>query len=340
MAENFNLIFGSNAPDSTTWTDADYQTGWATVGSTPPTAEQFDFLQNRADLKAKELKDTIDPLVQEADKNNRQPTTAYALDDMAYNADLPTGWYLLCTTAGTSSSSDLSIVSPTLEATVSDGTVVWTIKKIGSTDGVLTREITPAFNSRDVITTSGTYTAPVTGWYKIIAKGGGGGGAYSSNASGQYYTGGGGGEGGVSVLYQQLTAGDTVSVVIGGGGAGATTATNGIDGGNTTFTINGNTTTAYGGEGGAYNSAAKGKGGDGNYRKGFNGEHPNRTNGLSEVGSNGGGYGGGLGVWTSKGGDATANTGCGGAGGSSGSSNRGGGAGADGFVSFEYFATI
>ena len=49
MAENFNLIFGSQAPETASWSDADYQTGWNTVGSTPPTAEQFDFLQNRAD---------------------------------------------------------------------------------------------------------------------------------------------------------------------------------------------------------------------------------------------------------------------------------------------------
>ena len=45
MAENFNLIFGSQAPETASWSDADYQTGWNTVGSTPPTAEQFDFSQ-------------------------------------------------------------------------------------------------------------------------------------------------------------------------------------------------------------------------------------------------------------------------------------------------------
>ena len=270
----------------------------------------------------------------------RQPSKYYALGIVVYLPSIGAGLYLECTTAGTTDSGDLVISTPTPNDTVTDGTVVWTIRRVDTDPNALTREITPAFNTRDVVTTSGTYTAPVTGWYKITAKGGGGGGGYSANASNQYYTGGGGGEGGTSMSYEQLTAGDTVSIVIGGGGAGASTATNGADGGNTSYTIDGNTIIAYGGEGGTYTSATKGKGGDGNYCKGFNGEHPNRNNGLTEVGSDGGGYGGGRGAWAAKGGDATANTGCGGAGGSSGVSKYGGGAGADGFVSFEYFATI
>jgi hypothetical protein len=51
MAENYNLIFGSNASQTYAWSDSDYQTGWETVGDTPPTAQQFDALQNRADKK-------------------------------------------------------------------------------------------------------------------------------------------------------------------------------------------------------------------------------------------------------------------------------------------------
>ena len=39
------------------------------------------------------------------------------------------GYYLECTTAGTSGSSELTISSPSIGGTVSDGTVVWTVMK-------------------------------------------------------------------------------------------------------------------------------------------------------------------------------------------------------------------
>ena len=58
----------------------------------------------------------------------RTKNTVYAVEDIAYHANLPTGWYLKCTGAGTTSNSDLTIDSPVLENTVSDGTVTWTIK--------------------------------------------------------------------------------------------------------------------------------------------------------------------------------------------------------------------
>lgn len=55
----------------------------------------------------------------------RQPSTAYTAGQIAYHASLPTGWYLECTTAGTTGSGDLTIASPSLGGTVSDGTAVW-----------------------------------------------------------------------------------------------------------------------------------------------------------------------------------------------------------------------
>lgn len=61
----------------------------------------------------------------------RQESTNYNVDDMRCNASLPYGYYLLCTTGGISSASDLVITSPTVGDTVTDGTVVWTIDKIG-----------------------------------------------------------------------------------------------------------------------------------------------------------------------------------------------------------------
>jgi hypothetical protein len=55
----------------------------------------------------------------------RQPSTSYSVGAIAYHSALPTGWYLECTTAGTTGSGDLTISSPVVNATVNDGTVVW-----------------------------------------------------------------------------------------------------------------------------------------------------------------------------------------------------------------------
>lgn len=63
------------------------------------------------------------------DKNSgyRWPNASYTVGQIAYHSSLPTGWYLECTTAGTSDSGDLTITSPAIGGTVSDGTVMWTI---------------------------------------------------------------------------------------------------------------------------------------------------------------------------------------------------------------------
>jgi microcystin-dependent protein len=131
MAENFDLIFGQNASQQYAWNDTDYQNGWETIGNIPPTAAQFDALQRRSDTKMKELNDELTPLVNADAADTRQPSTAYNVDDIKYSPLLPTGWYLLCTTGGTTSASDLVITSPAVGNTVTDGGVVWTIDKIG-----------------------------------------------------------------------------------------------------------------------------------------------------------------------------------------------------------------
>ena len=68
------------------------------------------------------------------------------------------------------------------------------------------------FNTRTVLTTSGTYTAPVSGWYYVILIGGGGGGGCGSDDSGTNW-GAGGKEGGSTSLGSTTAKG-------GGGGAG------------------------------------------------------------------------------------------------------------------------
>jgi hypothetical protein len=65
----------------------------------------------------------------------RQPNTQYGNGAIALLLTLPTGWYLECTgTGGTTSASDLVITSPTVGTTVTDGTVIWTIRKLTTVD--------------------------------------------------------------------------------------------------------------------------------------------------------------------------------------------------------------
>ena len=187
-------------------------------------------------------------------------------------------------------------------------------------------------NKRDVITISGTYTAPVTGWYKITVKGGGGGGyggAYTSAAAITYI---GGGEGGTTIGYEKMTAGQTASVVIGAGGAGgsghvsSTTVLSGTDGGDSTVTVNNNTYTGGGG-------FASGAGGNGTIR-GASGSVGSTTT-LASI-SVDGGCGGGSGGGTPGG------NGVQGGGGGAGNAKisaiaSAGGRGGDGYVWFEYF---
>lgn len=131
MAENFDLIFGQNASQQYAWNDADYQNGWETIGNIPPTAAQFDALQRRSDTKLKELNDELTPLVNADTADSRQPSTTYSEGDIKYSSLLPTGWYLECTTAGTTGSGDIALPSPVAEKdTVTDGTVVWTIRNL------------------------------------------------------------------------------------------------------------------------------------------------------------------------------------------------------------------
>lgn len=123
--------------------------------------------------------------------------------------------------------------------------------------------------TKETITTSRTWTAPVTGMIRVTIVGGGGGGGagtngYSSggNNGGLGGTGGGGGE--VSNFIVGVTKGDQIVIVIGGGGSGGVNQNGGTIGGATTFasvysTRGANPTggSSNGGNGGAggYNSS-------------------------------------------------------------------------------------
>jgi microcystin-dependent protein len=148
MADNFDLIFGQNASQQYAWSDSDYQDGWETVGNIPPTAAQFDALQRRNDMKTKELNDTLTPLVNANTADTRQPATAYNEGDMKYSPLLPTGWFLSCVVAGTTSAGEIVLPSPVVEnASVVDGTVTWKIRKVSSADGVPLGTILPYSNN-------------------------------------------------------------------------------------------------------------------------------------------------------------------------------------------------
>lgn len=184
----------------------------------------------------------------------------------------------------------------------------------------------PAFNKRTVITTSGIYTAPVTGWYKITVKGGGAGGQGGGKSTAYRSGGTGGGEGGTSIAYEKMTAGSTATVVIGAGGAGGSTGEGvGGDGGNSTVTVNSHTYTGGG--------ATKATGGTGTI-KGAS-ANPRMITAVmgtaAVVGSSGAGEGGG---W-----HAAGVNGGGGAGGGVTASDtvEDGFAGGNGYATFEYF---
>ena len=270
----------------------------------------------------------------------RQNSTAYTVGAVAFVASLlPLGLALKCTTAGTTAATAPSFSGAAVGGTITDGTVVWQYVQI---PGLQTWQI-PAFNKRDIVTTSGTYTAPVTGWYRIVVKGGGAGGAGGAYGSTIAYGGSGGGEGGTSIGYEKMTAGDTATVVIGAGGTGGaasstTTIYAGTAGGNSTVSVNNNTYTGGGGTGA---KSTGGIGGTGNYVNGACGESLNNltSNTGTAHGATGGGSGGGRGGESTTSGGNGVSGGGGGGGGASygGSRSAAGGKGGDGYAEFYYF---
>ncbi len=210
------------------------------------------------------------------------------------------------------------------------------------------------FNARTVVTTStSTWKAPVTGWYKVTIIGGGGGGGKgggnniggtggaqggTTTFNGQSAVGGSGGGGGgsfagagggecgqVVTVYMYLIAGQTYAATIGAGGVGATAATasgqEGADGSG-----------PYGGGGGQIGNAGSGGPGASNgssyntsSKGGPGGAGARNDHGFGNGGGGGGGYSAG------KGGQAGPGATAGGA------SAGNGGTGGPGVVIFEYY---
>ena len=209
-----------------------------------------------------------------------------------------------------------------------------------------------SYNKIDTVTTSGTYTAPVTGWYKVTMIGGGGGGGasyYNSTDVTNSVGGGGGGSGGITTAYTYLATGATLTVTIGAGGEGGAANVEGYatDGGNTVVTELGHANGGNKGLGGW--SGVGGAGADagqlygtvrGLARAGSPGSAYHRTllDGRVDGGS-GGGSGGGAGTNTA-GGDAKSPGGGGGGAGLwdlTAQTGYAGGAGSNGIVYIEYY---
>jgi len=128
------------------------------------------------DTSANEVRNTLD-LTSKNELGYRQKNMNYSVRDIAYHNTLPTGWYLECTTAGTTSNSDLTIGSPAIGSTVSDGTVVWVINKgLSTSGGTLISGSTINTNKGYLRIKAGTGTSETTGATLLLT-----GKNYSSN---------------------------------------------------------------------------------------------------------------------------------------------------------------
>lgn len=207
--------------------------------------------------------------------------------------------------------------------------------------------------------TSGSYTAPYTGVYRITLKGGGGAGAYRN--IGNIATGGGGGEGATAIFYATLTKNTSYAYTIGAGAQsgyavedaqGAVSYVEPTNSGNTSISIN-NSLYAAGGGMNAWAGGATPQGGQGGHSfslpgivglriygaPGANGITVDNTS-LSHVGASGGGNGGARGYTQ---GGSTLNGQFGGGGAGMGYRNTQqsidfyrGGNGGDGYILIEY----
>ena len=146
MAENFDLIFGQSASSQYAWSDGDYQNGWQTVGSTPPTAEQFDALQRKSDTKAKDLNDRLSPIEEKAEADGRQAATTYTAGAMLTVDGLPNGWLLECVAPGISGTDAITLPDTLIDGlTIIDGGVTWALREVATNGGIGYRQPSTAY---------------------------------------------------------------------------------------------------------------------------------------------------------------------------------------------------
>ena len=88
--------------------------------------------------------------------------------------------------------------------TINDGSVVWKKDFIMSLSKL---PLAVGYNHKETFTSSGSFTAPITGLYKITLQGGGGGGGYCNQGTNNKLLGAGGGQGGHYVFHCNLNNG-------------------------------------------------------------------------------------------------------------------------------------
>jgi hypothetical protein len=117
---------------------------------------------------------------------------------------------------------------------------------------------------KQIFTSSGTFTAPYPGTYKVTVTGGGGsGGNYGIETNGEG-GGGGGGGGGTAIKWVNLSLNQAVTVTVGSGGAACASTYNATSNGNAGGTSSfGSYCSATGGYGGTMSGGGGGTGSNG-----------------------------------------------------------------------------
>lgn len=121
---DFSKIWASESPlNPYVFDDDEYLEGWATIGEIPPDRRQFDAVQKQTDTK-------LLWLYQNSLHRMRQNSTVYAVGDIAFSESLPPSLCLVCTTPGTTASTEPDFSGAEEWETVTDGTVVWTYRNM------------------------------------------------------------------------------------------------------------------------------------------------------------------------------------------------------------------
>lgn len=279
------------------WQDDQYKLGWATVGSTPPTVEQFNRVLQISDEKSnwlfeqlKTVADAKSVTLSAADLTGLQQVLDAYVPEAA--SETVAGIIELATSAEVQAGADTTrAVTPAgLASLTSTDTrrglveLATTAETTAGTD--TTRAVTPGglaaqfpIRGHRVYNTAGafTWTVPI-GVSRVrvtlVGGGGGGGGAFASGGSGATGGGGGGGSWGCKLI--DLAGATSVSGVVGAGGVG------GIS--NTSPSTAGSASSF-----GAFLSASGGLGGN----FGSNGPGPGGSGGATVTGADYGGVGAG-----------------------------------------------
>jgi hypothetical protein len=152
--------------------------------------------------------------------------------------------YVGATTTGSPTSGTFAVG----DFVIAQNGIIWVCTGAG-TPGTWTKVGVP---TKQVFTSSGTFTAPFAGTYKVICTGGGGAGGYST-AAGITNGGSGGAAGGTAIKWAVLTLNQAVTVTIGAGGTQPGPSPKaGNPGGTSSF---GAICSATGGGGGGYGAA-------------------------------------------------------------------------------------